>query len=68
MLDTKFTTYVNVLLDLKQLEGKTQLKVIVKNTVVFGSLLSRLCDPMDCSRPTSPVRHSLPEFSQTHVH
>jgi len=27
-----------------------------------------LCDPMDCSMPGFPVLHSLPEFSQTHVH
>ena len=26
------------------------------------------CDPMDCSRPGLPVRHHLPEFTQTHVH
>ena len=28
----------------------------------------RLCDPMDCSMPGLPVRHQLPEFTQTHVH
>ena len=27
-----------------------------------------LCDPMDCSMPGLPVRHQLPEFTQTHVH
>ena len=27
-----------------------------------------LCDPMDCSMPSSPVRHHLLEFTQTHVH
>ena len=27
-----------------------------------------LCDPMDYSRPASPVLHCLPEFAQTHVH
>ena len=27
-----------------------------------------LSDPMDCSRPGSPVLHYLPEFAQTHVH
>ena len=36
-------------------------------------LLSRfshvwLCDPMDCSTPSLPVHHQLPEFTQTHVH
>ena len=27
-----------------------------------------LCDPMSCSTPGLPVRHQLPEFTQTHVH
>ena len=26
-----------------------------------------LCEPMDCSMPGFPVRHQLPEFTQTHV-
>ena len=27
-----------------------------------------LCDPMDCSTPSFPVHHQLPELAQTHVH
>ena len=27
-----------------------------------------LCDPMDCSTPSLPVPHYLPEFAQVHVH
>ena len=27
-----------------------------------------LCDPMDCSMPSLPVHHQLPEFTQTLVH
>ena len=27
-----------------------------------------LCNPMNCSTPGLPVRHRLPEFTQTHVH
>ena len=27
-----------------------------------------LWDPMDCSMPSHPVHHQLPEFTQTHVH
>ena len=27
-----------------------------------------LCDPMNCSTPGLPVRHQLPEFTQTRVH
>ena len=26
------------------------------------------CNPMDCSRPGSPVLHYLPEFAHTHAH
>ena len=28
----------------------------------------QLCDPMNCSTPSLPVHHQLPEFTQTHVH
>ena len=27
-----------------------------------------LCDPVNCSTPSLPVHHQLPEFTQTHVH
>ena len=27
-----------------------------------------LCDPMNCSMPSLPVHHQLPESTQTHVH
>ena len=27
-----------------------------------------LCDPMDCSMPSLPVHHQLPEFPKTYVH
>ena len=27
-----------------------------------------LCNPMDCSKPSLPVQHQLPEFTQTHAH
>ena len=39
-------------------------------TIIIGQLLShvRLCNPMDCSMPDSPVLHYLPEFAQIHVH
>ena len=49
---------------------------VEKNTVrkrdqVFSSVQSlshvRLCNPMDCSTPSFPVLHHLPEFAQTHV-
>ena len=31
-------------------------------------LCPTLCDPMDCSTPSFPVHHQLPELAQTHVH
>ena len=31
-------------------------------------LCPTLCHPRDCSMPGLPVRHQLPEFTQTHVH
>ena len=34
---------------------------------VFQSCLT-LCNPMDCSMPSFPVYHQLPELAQTHVH
>ena len=38
------------------------------STVVQSLSHVRLCNPMDCSIPCFPVRHQLPEFTQTHVH
>ena len=32
------------------------------------SLSPTLCDPMDCSTPSFPVYHQLPELAQIHVH
>ena len=34
---------------------------------VFQSCLT-LCEPMDCSTPSFPVHHQLPELAQTPVH
>ena len=39
--------------------------------VVFNSVAQScltLCDPMDCSMPSFPILHYLPEFAQIHVH
>ena len=33
-----------------------------------SSVVSTLCDPMDCNRPGFPVHHHLPKLAQTHVH
>ena len=32
------------------------------------SVVSTLCDPMNCSTPGLPVHHQLPKFTQIHVH
>ena len=34
----------------------------------FAQLCPTLHDPMDCSKPSFPVLHHLPEFAQTQVH
>ena len=41
------------------------------SSVQFSSVAKScptLCDPMNHSTPDLPVRHQLPEFTQTHVH
>ena len=41
------------------------------SSVQFSSVAQScltLCEPMDCSTPSFPVHHGLPEFTQTHVH
>ena len=51
---------------------KAGYKVSVQfSSVQFSSVTqscSTLCDPINCSMPGLPVRHQLPEFTQTHVH
>ena len=32
------------------------------------SVMSTLCNPMDCSTPGFPVHHQVLELAQTHVH
>ena len=39
-------------------------------SVQFGSVIQScptLCDPMNCSMPSLPVHHKLPQFTETHV-
>ena len=41
------------------------------SSVQFNSVVQlcpTLCDPMDCSTPSYPVHHQLPELAQTQVH
>ena len=41
---------------------------ITDSVQLSRSVVSRSCDPMNCSTPGLPVHHQLPEFTQTHVH
>ena len=34
----------------------------------LAQLCPTLCNPMDCSTPSLPVHHQLPELAQTYVH
>ena len=36
-------------------------------TTCCFSVAQSLCNPVDCSMPSFPVHHELPEFAQTHV-
>ena len=48
-----------------------QTKELICNSVQFSSVTQScptLCDSMIRSMPGLPVRHQLPEFTQTHVH
>ena len=41
----------------------------LQNSVQFScSVMSNSLRPMDCSIPSLPVHHQLPDFTQTHVH
>ena len=42
--------------------------LIVQSVQFSRSVVSDICNPMDCSVPGFPVHHQLPELAQTHVH
>ena len=56
-----------ILSDLEMCLGNHPLALQHTSSVQLLSCLT-LCDPMDCSTPGLPVRHQLPEFTQTQVH
>ena len=69
IIDTQRKTYINCW---KQ-KYYIQIAETYKNSTryQFSSVTQScptLCDPMDCSTPSFPVHHRLPEFIQTHVH
>ena len=41
---------------------------LVASVQFSHSVVSTLCDPMNCSTPGLPVHHQLLEFTQTHIH
>ena len=41
---------------------------LVSSVSSFTQSCPTLCDPMNCSTPSLPVHHWLPELAQTHVH
>ena len=49
-------------------EAHCRLSTMVSSLHFSHSVMSTLCDPMDCSTPGFPVHHKLPEDTQTHVH
>ena len=62
---------VHILLYLNMnINANTCKTYIMFSSVQFSSVAHScltLCDPMDCSMPSLPVHHQLPEFTQTHV-
>ena len=52
-------------------DGETQGSLTCCSLVQFSSVTQScptLCDTMDCSTPSFPILHHLPELAQTHVH
>ena len=47
---------------------KINLKCVIIQFSSVSQLCLTLCNPMNRSTPGLPVRHQLPEFTQTHVH
>ena len=41
--------------------------ILVPKFSSVAQLCPTLCDPMDCSTPSFPVDHQLPELAQTHI-
>ena len=53
----------------KSMHSVQLLCLVISFSVQFScSVVSDLCDPMDCSTPGFPVYHQLLELVQTHVH
>ena len=53
--------------EIGKLPGK-EFRIMIVHFSSVAQLCPTLCDPMNCSTPSLPVHHQLPEFTQTHVH
>ena len=55
--------------DLENTEHRVPLyiTIIFIKSILFTKSCLTLCDPIDCSTPSFPALHYLPEFTQTHV-
>ena len=62
----------SLLMKVKEESEIVGLKLNIQKTKIMASDQSlsrvRLCNPMNHSMPGLPVRHQLPEFTQTHIH
>ena len=58
------------LISIQQMNGKTICGISISGIFSSVQSLSRvqLCNPTDCSTPSFPVHHHLPELAQTHGH
>ena len=52
----------------KEESEKVGLKLSSGQFSLVAQSCPTLCDPMNRSTPGLPIRHQLPEFTQTHVH
>ena len=72
MLGFKSTFSLSSFTFIKRLSSSLSvMRVVSSASVQFSTgaqLCPTLCDPMNRSTPGLPVRHHLPEFTQTHIH
>ena len=61
---------VGLKLNIKKKKKKHKDHGIRPHSVISSVTLSclTLCDPMNCSTPSFPVPHQLPELAETHIH
>ena len=68
-MDMSLSKLQELVMDREVWHATTHMKIRI-SSVHFSSVAQpylTLCDPMDCSTPSFPVLHCLPQFAQTHV-